>query len=297
MYGSVRFAGIDIGSNAIRLLIANVIETPHSLEIAKNILIRIPLRLGEDVFAVGKISNEKTISLINSLNGFKYIMKAYNVIDYKACATSAMREASNNKEVMQRILEETDIKINLIDGETEAAIIFSGSTLNISNFSDYMYVDVGGGSTEITVFCNDTKVDARSFKLGTVRMLNQGENEATFSELTTWLKGITQEHKPIAIIGTGGNINKVQKLLNKKNIAPLSYSEIKHLHDKIQKLTIEERIKKMKMVESRADVIIPAMHIFLTIMETAQIDQVFVPKAGLADGIIRQLHQKHKSIS
>lgn len=277
----------------MRLLIANVIETENSIEINKNILIRIPIRLGEDVFTRKVISDEKMIALVNVLTGFKYIMRAYNVADYKACATSAMREAENKEDVVRIVHEQSGIDIQIIDGQEEAAIIFSGSEItDIAAGKDYMYVDVGGGSMEITVFCGNEKVTARSFPLGTVRILNQGIDNEQLSELSNWLKSVTEAHKPSAIIGTGGNINKVQKLLNKKPKEALTYSEIYHLYGKIKRMSIEERIQNMKMNESRADVIVPAMYLFLKVMEESNIVRVFVPKAGLADGIVRQLYLK-----
>ncbi|MCD7971185.1 MAG: hypothetical protein LUG18_00735 [Candidatus Azobacteroides sp.] len=294
MFELPKYAGIDIGSNAIRLLIATVIEETFNIEVVKNILVRIPIRLGEDVFSSGKISDEKRISLAYAITGFKYIMQSYNVIDYQALATSAMREATNNKEVLKTVLEHSGIAIQVIDGQKEAEIIFSGSkNINISSESDYMYVDVGGGSTEITVFCNNTKVNSRSFPLGTVRILNQGKDENVINELNEWITNVISIHKPNAIIGTGGNINKVQKILNKKPRDPLLYKEIQHLYNRLITLSLLERMEKYKMTESRADVIIPAMEIFLMIMKSAAINHVYVSKVGLADGIIRQLYFKH----
>jgi len=288
------YAGIDIGSNAIRLLIAHVVETKNSIEIKKNTLIRIPIRLGEDVFTRKIIGNEKKITLMNALIGFKHIMAAYSVIDYKACATSAMREAENRGDIVRIVQEQAGMAIDVIDGQEEADIIFSGSEIAaITNDNDYMYVDVGGGSTEITVFCNNKKVAARSFPLGTVRILNQGFDSERIEELSCWLKETTALHRPSAIVGTGGNINKVQKLLNKKAKEALTYSEIKHLYRKISGLSVEERIQTLKMDEDRADVIVPAMHLFLTVMDESNIVRVFVPKTGLADGIVRQLYMKH----
>ncbi len=288
---SPNYAGIDIGSNAIRLLIANVIEENNLVDVNKILLIRIPIRLGEDVFTKGEISEQKIESFSNAITGFKYIMKTYNVIDHKACATSAMREARNGKEVVDIIRQKSGIDINVIDGQAEASIIFSeGVAANISNSPNYMYVDVGGGSTEVTVFCDDELVDSRSFKLGTVRMLTQGTNNDECHQLKEWLKEITKAHKPTAIIGTGGNINKVQKLINKRSKEPLLYNEIKKLYEKIKAQSYEERIISLKLSESRADVIVPALEIFLTTMKYAGINEVYVPKVGLADGIVRQLH-------
>lgn len=288
---SPNYAGIDIGSNAIRLLIANVIENENSTDIKKNLLIRIPIRLGEDVFTIGTIGEKKIKALTDALTGFKNIMNAYNVVDFKACATSAMREASNGLTVAETIKEKSGIDIRIIDGQTEAEIIFAdGFAANISKKPNYMYVDVGGGSTEITIFCDNQKVDARSFKLGTVRILSQGINELEFSEMQEWIKGIIDTHKPTAIIGTGGNINKIQKLINKRSKEPLLYNELNKLYDKIKDQSIEERISKLKLSENRADVIVPALHIFLSIMKASNIDEVYVPKVGLADGIIRKIY-------
>jgi exopolyphosphatase/guanosine-5'-triphosphate,3'-diphosphate pyrophosphatase len=293
---SPNYAGIDIGSNAIRLLIANAIESENFIDIKKNLLIRIPIRLGEDVFTTGKIGEQKAKALTEAITGFRYIMKAYNVIDFKACATSAMREAENGADIVALIKREAKIDIQIINGQTEAEIIFAdGSAANISKESNYIYVDVGGGSTEITVFCENRKVDSRSFKLGTVRMLNQGVNEKEISEMQSWLRSITDTHKPAAIIGTGGNINKIQKLINKRSKEPLLYNELKKLYDKIKEQSIEDRIIKLKLSENRADVIVPALQIFLTIMKTGNIDEVYVPKVGLADGIVREIYNKVKN--
>ena len=287
------YAGIDIGSNGIRLLIANVVGNENYTDVKEKLFVRMPLRLGEDVFATGRIGDRKISELTYAVTGFMNIMKAYHVVDYKACATSAMREAENGKEIAETIHRKSGIDIHIINGQQEADIIYSaGVASNICNSPQHIYVDVGGGSTEITVFYEHKKVDSQSFKLGTVRMLSQHENAGIFSDLKDWLNRITDIYRPKAIIGTGGNINKAQKLINKRIKEPLLYNELKKMYNKINDQSLEERIAKMRLKEDRADVIVPALQIFLTVMNITGIDNVFVPRVGLADGIVRKLYSE-----
>ncbi|MCL1932481.1 MAG: ethanolamine ammonia-lyase reactivating factor EutA [Candidatus Azobacteroides sp.] len=289
---SPNYAGIDIGSNAIRLLIANAVEENDYINITKKLFVRIPIRLGEDAFGSGgAIGQQKITNLVNALTGFRYLMKTYNVIDYKAYATSAMREASNGKEVASLINQEAGIDVRIIDGQTEAEVIYTaGAATDFNKKTNVMYVDVGGGSTEVTIFRDNKKTDSRSFKLGTVRMLQQKPDEQEIAELKNWVKSIANTYKPKAIIGTGGNINKIQKMINKRSKEPILFNEMRKLHEKIKDLSIEDRIIKLSLSESRADVIVPALQIFLAVMKITEIDEVYVPKVGLADGIVRELY-------
>ncbi|MDR2476101.1 MAG: ethanolamine ammonia-lyase reactivating factor EutA [Bacteroidales bacterium] len=292
MENSTFFAGIDIGSNAIRLLIATPFRNETAIEVKKSLLIRIPVRLGEDVFTEGKIGEKKIGQLIEALTGFKHIMLAYNVVNFRAFATSAMREAANNRRVVRKIHEESGIEVEIIEGEREADLICSAGatvTANVRGEINYMYVDVGGGSTEITIFHDNRKVASRSFQLGAVRILSQGENQQLLNELVNWISEIVKLYKPDAIVGTGGNINKIHKIINKKKDAPIFRTEIHALYEKLKQMSLTDRIEKMQLNPSRADVIVPAMQLFLHIMQVANIQAVFVPKVGLADGIVQQL--------
>lgn len=284
------FAAIDIGSNAIRLLISTVSISSKDTEPEKLLFIRVPIRLGEDVFSSGIISPEKKERLIESMRGFKSMIKVFNVESYMACATSAMREANNGIQICDEILRDNNLKINIISGDKEAEMIFnSGMREALGIDKNYLYVDVGGGSTEITIYSDHKVVDSRSFRIGTVRILQEAVDKDIMSNMKKWLKYISLKYNPTAIIGSGGNINKTMKLLNKKDKEAINYQELKVLHDYIKSLSYDERIDKMKLNPDRADVIVPAQKIFLTIMKACNIDEVYAPKMGLVDGIIKKL--------
>ncbi len=284
-------AAIDIGSNAIRLLI-NYIETNGNVTFKKAAFIRVPIRLGEDVFTNGKIGDEKREKLCCAMSAFSALMKTFNVRAYRACATSAMREASNGGDIVEYIHNESGVKIDIISGIEEAKTIFDAGDIGrfIPNDQNYIYVDVGGGSTEVTVYSGHRRVTSESFPLGTVRMISGSVDKADIKEFKDWLERIALPFKPVAIIGSGGNINKVHKLLSKQAGEAIKYSELRLLYDQLKVLSYDQRIKQYNLNTYRADVIIPAMKIFLTAAKSCKIENIISPRIGLADGIIHQLY-------
>lgn len=290
---SKTLAAIDIGTNAVRLFISSMEEYPTEVLYKKIAFIRVPLRLGDDVFTTGKIEEKKRKRLRETMQGFSYIMSAFNVEAYRAYATCAMREALNGEEIVQELKEASDLNVEIISGVKEAETIFAGGMKEVvDNDKTYLYVDVGGGSTEVVVYSKGTKVDARSFPLGTVRMLNDAVEKGEMKSFKAWLKSIYQKYTPDYIIGSGGNINKVHKLLNKKEKETITYQELEILYKYIKSFNLEERERVLKLNTYRADVIIPAMKIFLTVGKTCQVNEIIVPKLGLSDGIIRILANK-----
>lgn len=290
------FAGIDIGSNAIRLLINNIEGSVLSPDFKKVAFLRVPIRLGEDVFTIGEISEEKKQQLIDAMQGFAYIMKAYRVENYRACATSAMRDARNGENITSIILKESGIKIDIINGREEADIIYEAGGLNnvMDKNRNYLYVDVGGGSTEIVLYSNQQKITSNSFEMGTVRMLVDAVKEEEEERFNSWLKNIYDQYAPFSIIASGGNINKVHKMLGKREREFLSYAEMKVLYDALKDLSYEERIRNYKLNTYRADVIIPALKIFLAIGKICKVNEIYAPKVGLVDGIVHHLYaEKH----
>lgn len=292
--GTFTFGAIDIGSNAIRLLINTVEEYPDQTEFKKTAFLRVPIRLGEDVFTHGEISPEKREKLCEAMAGFAHIMKAYGVQDFRAYATSAMREAANGETITAYIRKKSGIGIEIISGETEAETIYANGLADmLAAEKTYLYVDVGGGSTEVIVYSNRAKVEARSFALGTVRMLSDAVDKDEMKKFKKWLAEIGKKYQPTAIIGSGGNINKVQKLLNKKDKENISRPELDMLYRYIKSFSFAERVHTMRLATYRADVIVPAMKIFLTVCTQCNVDEIIVPKMGLSDGIIRTLHALH----
>lgn len=289
-----RFAAIDIGSNAIRLLVSQVSEYEKGVLFKKLSLVRVPIRLGEDVFETGEISKDKIQKLIDAITGYNYLLSAYDVLDVRACATSAMREAENGKEVIDLIKKETGITIEIISGEKEAAIIFDAGLSSLVDLEKtYLYIDVGGGSTEITLFSEGNVLNSKSFKIGTVRLLKNKVEEEEWQCLKQWLIENLKKHKIEYAIGSGGNINKLIKLVpdNKKKDMFINYDELEILHRDLAGLSVEERMEKYALKSDRADVISIATNIFLTIMNCSKIDKVLVPKFGLADGLVRNLYK------
>lgn len=291
----MKFAAIDIGSNAIRLLLCNVYNGKGNPTFKKAELIRIPIRLGEDSFLHGKISDEKADKLIKSLKAFKLLIDVYDATDYRACATSAMRDASNNKEILNRIYKEAGLHVELIDGKTEADIIYSNRAEEfLDKNNSYLYIDVGGGSTEITLFAKNKIVAAQSFNIGTIRMLHKQIDKDYWIAFKDWIKKTTEGHASLIAIGSGGNINKLFKMTRKKENRPVTYTRLKSLYELLDSYTYEERIKLVGLNPDRADVIIPASKIVLSVMKNAGIQKMIVPQIGLADGIVHQLYEKHK---
>lgn len=288
-------AAIDIGSNAIRLLI-EYIEENGSVAFKKAAFVRVPIRLGEDVFSIGKISDEKREKLSQAMESFAQLMRTFNVKAYRACATSAMREAANGAEVVDYIREKSGVNIEIITGIEEAKTIFEAGDMGrfISQDQNYIYVDVGGGSTEVTVYSGHRRVTSESFPLGTVRMINSA-TKPDLKEFKEWLERIALPFKPTAIIGSGGNINKVHKLLQKSQGQAIKQGEMRTLYDQIKPLSYEQRIKQLGLNTYRADVIVPAMKIFMTAAKSCKIENIIAPRIGLADGIIHQLYMRSRA--
>ncbi|HEX7415456.1 MAG TPA: exopolyphosphatase [Bacteroidia bacterium] len=289
------FAAIDIGSNAVRILFSHVYEVRGKVFFEKEELIRMPIRLGEDTFLQGEITKTRADKLVSAMRGFKELMKVFNIISYKACATSAMRDAKNGQDVIERVKKEADIIIEIIDGKTEAATIFS---IHAEEFLDpmksYLYIDVGGGSVELTLISDRKTIAQRSFNVGTLRMLFGKIDDKEWDDYKQWIKKNTQGIKPLNAIGSGGNINKLYKMSGKKESKHLSYEKLKTMQDMLSSYTFEERITILGLKPDRADVIIPASKIFLTAMKYADIERVYVPQIGLADGIIHLLYEAYK---
>lgn len=289
-----KYAAIDIGSNAIRLLVANVIEQKDGPTLfRKNELIRVPIRLGEDVFTKGKISEKNIRRMIDAMQAFQLLMNAHQVKHYRACATSAMREASNGQAVTKLIKEKTTISIEIIDGEEEASIIAATDLHSlIRNDITYLYVDVGGGSTEFTIYHKGNILVSKSFKIGTVRILNDMVNTKTWNDVSKWIQGHTDGLSGIRVIGSGGNINKIFKMSGKKTGKSMSYLYLSNFYKELDTLTYAERVVQLSLNPDRADVIIPALRIYLLAMKWAHAETIFVPKIGLSDGIIKSLYQE-----
>ncbi len=288
------FAAIDIGSNAIRLLFARVFIVDGKPHFTKEELIRMPIRLGEDVFEHGKISDQKAERLITALKGYSELIKAYGVVNYKAVATSAMRDASNGQLIIDRVKVETGISVDIIDGKNEAALVFSNHIEQLLNPKHaYLYIDVGGGSTELTLYFDSKVIATRSFNIGTVRMLLDKVDKTEWEEMKVWLKRNTTGIHPLFGIGSGGNINKIFKLSGKKETKHLSYERLKGIYEMLCAYTYQERIERLDLKPDRADVIIHAAKVFLNVMKNADIERVFVPQVGLSDGIVHQLYDQH----
>ncbi|CAA0144318.1 Ppx/GppA phosphatase family protein [Tenacibaculum maritimum] len=289
-----KYAAIDIGSNAIRLLVSNVIvEKNREPQFKKSSLVRVPIRLGADVFVSGKISEANITRMISAIQAFKLLMDVHGVERYKACATSAMREAKNGKEVAHQISKETAIDIDIINGKKEAAIISSTDLSElIQGEASYLYVDVGGGSTEFTVFSKGKIINSKSFKMGTVRLINnkKAENKAMFKEVEKWIKENTKDLKRISLIGSGGNINKIFKMSGRTIGKPISYIYLNAQYQFLKQMSYKERISELSLNPDRADVIVPATKIYLSAMKWSGARKIFVPKIGLSDGIIKSLY-------
>jgi len=288
-----KYGAIDIGSNAIRLLISNVIVSEdREPQFKKSSLVRVPIRLGADAFVSGIISELNTNRMINAIEAFKLLMKVHGVEKYKACATSAMREATNGKEVVEKIYRKTAVQIDIIGGKEEAKII-SSTNLNqlIEGNNSYLYVDVGGGSTEITIFSKGNIITSKSFKMGTVRLLNnkKSTNKEMFSNVEKWIKKNTKDLKKVCLIGSGGNINKLFKMSGRTEGKPISYIYLNAQYQFLKQMSFNERVSELSLNPDRADVIIPATKIYLSAMKWSGARKIYVPKIGLSDGIIKSL--------
>ena len=287
-----KYAAIDIGSNAMRLLIANIVEQDDKeTQFNKSSLVRVPIRLGQDAFTVGAISEENIDRMCDAMKAFNLLMKVHKVEHYKAFATSAMREAYNGKEVTEIIKKKTGIKIEIIDGKKEAAIIASSDLHSlIKTDKTYLFVDVGGGSTEFTLFSDSKMIVSRSFKAGTVRFLNDMVHDVVWDEIEKWIRTNTQEYDEVTLIGSGGNINKLFKMSGKSQDKPLSYIYMNSQYAFLNSLTYEQRISELGLNSDRADVIIPATRIYLNAMKWSGARNIYVPKIGLADGIVKAMY-------
>jgi len=292
----LRYAAIDIGSNAVRLLIADISKTDGAFKFKKNTLIRVPLRLGDDAFLDKHISDKKAGDLVKTMAAFKNLMDVYHVSEYLACATSAMREAQNGQDIVKLIKEKTDINLEIIEGQREANIIYANHIeADLDENKSYLYIDVGGGSTELSVFVNGAPEASRSFNIGTIRMLDNQDKEETWEEMKDWVKEHTKAYKHLAGIGTGGNINKLFRMSEEKDNAPMSLQKLNSLYNKLTSYSLKERIHTLGLNPDRADVIIPACEIYLTLMKWTGIKQIYVPKVGMADGIIKLLIEEKLS--
>lgn len=293
-----KYAAIDIGSNAVRLLISDVIEHSGTTQFKKSELVRVPIRLGSDVFLKNHISDFNIKRLSDTLKAFYLLMRVNGVVAYKACATSAMREANNAPAIVETIFNETGVRIDIIDGQTEAKII-AATDLNdiLDPKKTYLYVDVGGGSTEFSILEGLNKILSKSFKIGTVRLINNKVTDSTWMNLKKWIKTNTRNYDDIIVLGSGGNINKLFKMSNKK---PLTVLKINYLDTKVEelsRLSYEDRILKLGLKPDRADVILPATRLFLNAMKWSGAKSLLVPKIGLSDGIIKSIYAKTISSS
>ena len=290
----LRYAAIDVGSNAVRLLIADITQNENGFDFKKNTLVRVPLRLGDDAFLDQHISVRKIDDLLKTMVAFKNLMEVYQVSAYLACATSAMREAKNGTEVIALIKERANLNLEIIEGQREANIIYANHIEdNLDINKNYLYIDVGGGSTELSVFVNKVPVASKSFNIGTIRILDNQDKEETWEEMKLWVKEQTKYHKNIAGIGTGGNINKLYRMANEKEGQPLTFLKLKSMYNQLNSHSLKERIQVFNLNPDRADVIIPACEIYITLMKWTGIKQIFVPRVGMVDGIINLLIEEN----
>ena len=293
----MRLAAIDIGSNAARLLITEVVEHNGSKpEFQKLNLVRVPLRLGFDVFENNRISEEKTTMVLKTIKAYKYLLDIYDVKHIKACATSAMRDAKNSQEIIRKVKEETGIQIEVISGDAEASFIYENHIAeNLDKLHSYLYIDVGGGSTELTFFADGKLVFKKSFNIGTIRLLKQQVDDYTWDDMKDFIRRETKFYSGDMIaIGSGGNINKVFSLSKKKEGKPLHIELLKDYYKELGSVSLEDRIRLYKLREDRADVILPALSIYINVMKWSGIDEIFVPKIGLADGLVQHLYAELK---
>jgi exopolyphosphatase / guanosine-5'-triphosphate,3'-diphosphate pyrophosphatase len=294
----MRLAAIDIGSNAARLLISDAITNEQGkTQFQKLNLVRVPLRLGFDVFEDNTISEEREEMILKTIRSYKLLIDVYGVEHMKACATSAMRDASNGPEIIKKVKEETGIEIEIITGDAEASLIYENHVAeNMDKDHSYLYIDVGGGSTELTFFADGNLVFKRSFNIGTIRILKKQVDEFMWDEMRDFIKRETKGHeRDMVAIGSGGNINKVFSISKRKEGKPLQLDLLKDYYRELNSFTLEDRMRIYKMREDRADVIVPALSIYVNVMRWANIQEIYVPKIGLADGLIQHLYGEVKS--
>ena len=293
----MRLAAIDIGSNAARLLITDVISGPQGVpEFIKTVLVRVPLRLGFDVFDKGEISAAKIEKVIKTIKSYKLLIDVYEVKHLKACATSAMRDAVNAKEIIRKVKAETGILIEVITGQQEASFIYENHIAeNMSTGESYLYVDVGGGSTDLTFFSDGKLIFKESFNIGTIRLLKNQVTEGAWDEMKEFIRTKTKGHHHVTAIGSGGNINKIFSISKRKEGKTLPLELLRDYYKEFSSLSLEQRISMYKLREDRADVIVPALLIYINVMRWADAEEIFVPKIGLADGLIQHLYEEVKS--
>jgi exopolyphosphatase / guanosine-5'-triphosphate,3'-diphosphate pyrophosphatase len=295
----LKLAAIDIGSNACRLLIDEVtVDANGNPDFSKVVLLRVPLRLGFDVFDTGYISEPKIDMFVKTMKAYKLLLDVYDVKHLKACATSAMRDATNAQEIIDRIRNEADIDIRVITGQEEAAYIYENHVAeNLSNQKSYLYIDVGGGSTELTFFSNGKLVCKESFNIGTIRILKNMVTPDDWDTMKDFVKKNLGKYNNVNAIGSGGNINKVFSLSKRKEGRPLSFQHLRDYYNEFSRLSVEQRMHLYKLREDRADVIVPALLIYINVMRWANIEEIYVPKIGLADGLIHLLYEELKKLA
>ena len=292
----MKIAAIDIGSNAARLLITDVVDNGNGKpQFNKLNLIRVPLRLGFDVFELGEISKPRRHMILETMKSYAHLMKAYEVQHFKACATSAMRDARNSLDIIRKVKLETGIEIEIISGDKEASMINQSHIAEgLDKSQNYLYIDVGGGSTELTFFSEGKMKYRESFNIGTIRLLKQQIHETVWDEMRDHLKLNMKTTLRTAAIGSGGNINKIFSLSKKKDGKPLSLQLLKDFYKEFSSFSVEELIRIYKLREDRADVIVPALSIYINVMKWADIEEIYVPKIGLADGLVQSLYEEVK---
>ncbi|MBT6175497.1 MAG: hypothetical protein HOH96_08060 [Flavobacteriales bacterium] len=291
----MKFAAIDVGTNAVRLLIKEIVVKNAKLSVSKVSFTRVPLRLGEDVFETGNISDKKARNLVKVMRAFWYIMDVHEIEWFKVCATSAMREAGNVDYIIDMIKKEANIRIELIDGQQEADLIFRNfSVASFKSKSDYLYIDVGGGSLELTLIRNGKRLRAKSFQIGTLRVIKDIVRDGEWDAVEEFLKLESENGESIIAIGTGGNINRLQRLIHNPKNQPILISKIEKITKALKAKPFKEMVKKYSLKPDRADVIIPAAEIYLRIMKLAGAKEIIVPKVGLSDGIILKVHEEYQ---
>jgi exopolyphosphatase/guanosine-5'-triphosphate,3'-diphosphate pyrophosphatase len=290
----MKFAAIDIGSNAARLQISSVLDNEGMISFKRVEYVRFALRLGHDVFTDGTISPESEVRIFKLMHAYKLLMDLHEVQDYSICATSAMREASNSSEIITRVHKILDMKIHLIDGTREAELINDVVVKSLNPKKNYLHIDVGGGSTELNFYKNQEKFATKSFKIGSVRLLEGKEKAGDWEKMQNWISLQKSEIKgPVYAVGTGGNISKLYNLSTQVDEhKTMNFTELKRVSDFVGSFTYEERVNKLRLNTDRADVIVPAASIYLTAMELAGCETIFVPDLGLKDGIIQMLHER-----
>lgn len=292
---NLQFAAIDIGSNAVRLLIMCILPDNSEKSFNKTLMIRVPLRLGQESFVDGKISDTKAKNLIRLMKAFKHLLKVYDVVDYRVCATAAMREAKNSKELVNKIKKETDLTIEIIDGHEEAMIIYeSHFYYNLNENQNYVFVDVGGGSTEISLLVNGELIQSKSYKIGTVRLLNNKVESSEYDLLHQNLSILKNQYQINDIIASGGNIIKLNALAKTRTGRKFTLTSLEAITDELKKFSVDELIEKYKLKPDRADVIIPAANTYIDIAQSVGAKYFIVPQIGLIDGIIHSLYMKWK---